>query len=69
MNNPKKKFKKSVVLPVVVSIYFLVMCVIYGPKMIASGEALKFWFIALAEVVIIIAMALFLRKREKIDKK
>ena len=68
MNNPKKKFKKSVVLPIAVSIYFLGMCIVYGPKMIANGEAIKFWMIALAEVVIIIGMALFLRKREKIDK-
>lgn len=62
------KVKKSVWLPSIIFIYFLAMAIIFGKEMIAAGETLKFMMICGTELVIIILLVIFLRKKEKITK-
>lgn len=59
------KIKKSVWLPTVISIYFIAMAVIFGKEYIAAGEWVKFSLTCAAEIIVIILLVIFLRKREK----
>lgn len=63
------KLRKSVFLPIVISIYFIIMAVWFGRDLIAAGRIGQFSTICAVEIAVIIAMIIFLRKRENITRK
>lgn len=65
----RKRITKSVWLPAVIFIYFAAMACVYGPELISGGETLRFILISVAEVAMIIVLHLFLRHRERQERK
>lgn len=63
------KLRKSIFLPTIITIYFVIMAFWFGRELIAAGRIGQFATICGVEIVVIIAMAIFLRKREKITGK
>lgn len=61
------KIKKSVWLPICLLIYTGIMTLLFAKDWIDNGHALRFYLILSAELVIIILLTIFLRKRERID--
>lgn len=61
----RRKFKRSYWLPWVLAIYAGAMSVYFGPRLIAEGEAVRFWISVGAEVLIIVALFFALRHKEK----
>lgn len=64
MNN-RRKIKKSVWLPTLLSIYFLGMAIYFGPGLIRAGELTRFIIVSVIEIAIIIAVHFFYRHRER----
>lgn len=60
------RIKKYIWLPAVISVYFIAMSAIFGVELIKTGHTTKFWLTAGAEIIIIIAMIIFLKKRDEI---
>lgn len=60
------KLKKSVWLPTVIAAYFIIMAIYFGPEMIKAGRTLQFSLTCLAEVIVLVLLVIYLRKREKI---
>ncbi len=60
----KVTIKKSVWLPTLITLYFIGMAWYFGREMIATGQRTRFFVIAGIEIIIIIALTIFLRKRE-----
>lgn len=61
--------KKHIWLPLLIFIYFLVMAVIFGPRMIRDGEWLRFSLLCVGELGILILLRFFLLKKEQNKKK
>lgn len=61
------KIKKSVWLPVGLLIYTGIMTLLFAKDWIVTGHALRIYLILSAELVIIILLTIFLRKRERMD--
>lgn len=57
---------KYVWLPTLLGVYFLFMTFYFGIDLLKAGETLRFWATVGAEVVILIALAFFLKRREKL---
>lgn len=65
----KRKFKKSVLLPVGLGLYALAMSLYFGPRLIAEGQGVKFWISVGVEVLFVVALFFALRKKEKLKDK
>ena len=65
----KVTIRKSVWLPILITIYFIGMAFYFGKEMLATGQQTRFLLISGIEIVVIIAMTIFLRKRENITRK
>ncbi|MDE5774280.1 MAG: hypothetical protein K2H86_07470 [Muribaculaceae bacterium] len=61
------KIKKSVWLPVCLLIYTGIMTLLFARDWIDNGHALRFFLILFAELVIILLLTIFLRKRERME--
>lgn len=59
---------KYIWLPALLSAYFLFMTLYFGLDLLKSGAATQFWLTLVAETVILIALAVFLRKRERLRR-
>lgn len=57
---------KYIWLPALLAIYFVFMTVYFGLDLLRSGENLRFWGTIIAEMVVLIALVIFLKKREKL---
>lgn len=57
---------KYIWLPTLLAIYFAFMTVYFGLDLLRSGEYLRFWGTIVAEMVVLIALVFFLKKREKL---
>lgn len=68
MSKGKGKLRKSVWLPLLLLIYFLVMAVYFGRDLITGGRTPEFIGICAGELAAIILLAIFLRKRERKEK-
>ncbi len=64
----RKKLPKSDWLPAVLAIYFIVMAAIFVPTLIRAGEYLRVALISVVEIAVLIALRIFLRKREALNK-
>lgn len=53
-------------LPMLLGVYFLFMTFYFGIDLLKSGEQVRFWCTVGAELVILVALAFFLKKREKL---
>lgn len=65
----RKKFKKSIWLPLTLALYAGVMSAYFGPELIAEGLALKFWISVGVEVIFIIGLFFALRRKEKLSNR
>ena len=63
MTPPRRKIKKSVLLPAILLIYFLAMAIIFGPELIRAGEITRFAVISAIEIVVILLCHIFYKKR------
>ncbi len=61
------KLKKSVWLPLCLAIYMAAMSFTFADEWIKSGHALRFYITVAVEVILLILLVIFLRKRENIN--
>ncbi|MDE5790045.1 MAG: hypothetical protein K2H96_02295 [Muribaculaceae bacterium] len=61
-----KRIKKSVWLPSVIFIYFICMTFMFAPELIQTGQSARLLTVAAVEIIVIIALHFFLKKREQI---
>lgn len=61
-----KKIKKSIWLPAVIFIYFICMTFMFAPELIQTHQTTRLVTVAAIEIVVIIALHFFLKKREEI---
>lgn len=59
---------KFIWLPLMLGSYFLFMTFYFGIDLLKAGETLRFWATIAAEVVVLIALAFFLRRRDRLRK-
>ncbi len=59
---------KFIWLPLLLGAYFLFMTFYFGIDLLKAGETLRFWATVAAEVVVLIALAFFLRRRDRLRK-
>ena len=66
-NNPpnRKKLRKSVWMPVLLTIYLLGMTAWFAPSLIANGETARLIIVFIIEALIIVLLRIFLVKRER----
>ncbi len=57
---------KYIWLPSLLGIYFVFMTVYFGLDLLRSGETFRFWATVGAELVVLIALVFFLKKRERL---
>ncbi|MDE6341751.1 MAG: hypothetical protein K2K93_05495 [Muribaculaceae bacterium] len=57
---------KYIWLPAILAVYFIFMTLQFGVDLLRSGNTLRFWLTAGAEVAVLIALSFFLRKRERL---
>ena len=57
---------KYIWLPTLLAIYFVFMTVYFGLDLLRAGEDLRFWGTIIAEMVVLIALVIFLKKRERL---
>lgn len=57
---------KYIWLPTLLAIYFVFMTVYFGLDLLRSGETLRFWGTITAEMIVLIALVIFLKKRERL---
>ncbi len=67
MENTKNKMRKSTVVTTLITIYFIVLCAVYAPKMVAQGKTTQMIICVIVEVLLITATFLFLRRRERMS--
>lgn len=65
MIQPMRKYK-YIWLPALLAIYFVFMTVYFGLDLLRSGETLRFWGTITAEMIVLIALVIFLKKRERL---
>lgn len=53
-------------MPICLMIYLGIMTAVFAPDWIASGRATQLYIMVAFEIVIIIALTIFLRKRENL---
>ena len=53
-------------LPILLGVYFLFMTFYFGLDLLKAGEPVRFWCTVGAEVLILIALSFFLKKRQKL---
>lgn len=57
---------KYIWLPALLAVYFLGMTFYFGFDLLCQGEAMRFWLTVGAEVVVLVLLTFFLKKREKL---
>ncbi len=57
---------KYIWLPALLAVYFAFMTVYFGLDLLRSGETLRFWGTIIAETAVLIALVIFLKKRERL---
>ena len=57
---------KYIWLPTILAIYFLGMTFYFGLDLLRQGEAMRFWLTVGAEVVVLVLLTVFLKRREKL---
>ena len=57
---------KYIWLPTLLAIYFVFMTVYFGIDLLRAGENLRFCGTIIAEMVVLIALVIFLKKRERL---
>lgn len=57
---------KFIWLPAILAIYFLFMTFYFGLDLLRGGEYVRFWATVGTELVVLIALAFFLRRRERL---
>lgn len=61
----RKKLRKSVWMPCLLTVYLLGMTTWFAPQLIANGETARLVTVFLSEVFIIVLLRIFLVKRER----
>lgn len=60
-----RKIKKSVWLPSLIALYFIGMAIFYAPELIKTGQTTRLITVSILEIIILITLHFFLRKREE----
>ncbi len=65
MENKKPLWRRKYVwLPLLLAIYFVFMAIYFGRDLIVAGKLPTFLLIASGEIVILVLLVIFLKKRE-----
>lgn len=59
---------KYIWLPAVIFIYFLVMTFMFGTDLLRQGATMQFWLTVGSELVVLVALVFFLRRREQLRR-
>lgn len=59
---------KYIWLPSLLFLYFLFMTFYFGMDLLRAGENLRFWATVGAELLVIVALIFFLKKRDRLRK-
>lgn len=59
---------KYIWLPTLLFLYFLFMTFYFGLDLLRSGETTRFWATVGAELLVIIALVFFLKRRDRLRK-
>ncbi len=57
---------KYIWLPTLLAAYFLFMTFYFGMDLLRKGESTRFWLTVGSEIVVLVALAFFLKKRDKL---
>lgn len=57
---------KFIWLPSLLALYFLGMTFYFGFDLLRQGESTRFWLTVGAEIIVLVALTFFLRKRERL---
>ncbi|MDE6291244.1 MAG: hypothetical protein K2M16_06910 [Muribaculaceae bacterium] len=57
---------KYIWLPTLLAVYFLFMTFYFGMDLLRQGESMRFWLTVGSEIIVLIALAFFLKRREKL---
>lgn len=57
---------KYIWLPALLGLYFIFMTIYFGLDLLRSGETFRFWATIGAEIIVLIALVFFLKKRERL---
>lgn len=57
---------KYIWLPAILAVYFLFMTFYFGMDLLYKGESMRFWLTVGAEVMVLVSLAVFLKKRERL---
>ena len=57
---------KYIWLPTLLAVYFLFMTFYFGMDLLRQGESTRFWLTVGSEIIVLIALAFFLKRREKL---
>lgn len=64
-----RRLRRSIWLPPLLLLYFLIMSVYFGRDWIQSGRTLQFSLMCVAELIVITLLWFFLRRRERFGRK
>lgn len=59
---------KYIWLPALLFIYFLFMTFYFGLDLLKAGEQMRFWATVGAELIVILALVFFLKRRDRLRK-
>lgn len=59
---------KYIWVPCLLGLYFLFMTIYFGFDLIRAGENLRFWGTVAAELIVLLALSFFMRKKERLRK-
>lgn len=64
-----KKIPKSIWLPIILTLYCVVMTCYFGSRLIEEGREVKLWISVGVEILVIVALFFALRRKEKLKQK
>ncbi len=59
---------KYIWLPLLLAVYFLFMTFYFGIDLLKAGESVRFWCTVGAELIVLVALSFFLKRREKLRR-
>lgn len=59
---------KYIWLPALLGVYFLFMTFYFGIDLLRAGENMRFWGTVAAELLVLLALVFFLRRKERLRR-
>lgn len=59
---------KYIWVPCLLGVYFLFMTIYFGLDLLRAGDNVRFWSTVSAELIVLLALSFFMKKKEKLRK-